>query len=287
MGIADILEGASLDPTKVRVKGVETEEESRIPMSRRAAEEGDPAAGGGFRMMMRMSMIRDDSGIAGELATMTMPVEDVWPDAADEVEDGVLAVEARAPVRLKNLEVEDGRAEIGVVMVREPRQPHLAAGAVQPLRLGRQGCPHVRAGDPGSKARAVVTPRQQPLGLVNPKTPSQEYPMTRRAFTLIEMLVVIGLVGLVVAILLPVLAGTRERAKQTQALANVRTVAQTFAAYTNTYGSHPSAPAGRPSTNSPRPRRRTSWSSGGGRKGRSSASAITSPSHGSGRVSSR
>ncbi len=119
VGIADILEGASLDPTKVRVKGVETEEESRIPMPRRAAEEGDPAAGGGFRMMMRMSMIRDDSGIAGELATMTMPVEDVWPDAADEVEDGVLAVEARAPVRLKNLEVEDGRAEIGVVMVRE------------------------------------------------------------------------------------------------------------------------------------------------------------------------
>lgn len=70
--------------------------------------------------------------------------------------------------------------------------------------------------------------------------------MTRRAFTLIEMLVVIGLVGLLVAILLPVLAGTRERAKQTQALANVRTVAQTFAAYTNTYGSHPFRARGTP-----------------------------------------
>lgn len=118
VAIAGMMEGAALDPTKVRVKGVEAGVTDRMPMPRRAGEADGERPGGGFRMMMSIMRTRDGDA-EGELATMTMPVGDVWPQTADEVEDEVIAVEARCPVRLKNLDVKDGDAEIGVVMVRE------------------------------------------------------------------------------------------------------------------------------------------------------------------------
>lgn len=121
VGLAEILEGAQLDPTKVRVKGIDVEEEMpRLQPRLPEGPEGTGGAGGaGMRMMMRIARQQSADGPAQELATMTIPVSDVWPDTADEVEDGEIAVEARVPARLKDLDVEDGRAEIGVVMVRE------------------------------------------------------------------------------------------------------------------------------------------------------------------------
>ena len=52
-----------------------------------------------------------------------------------------------------------------------------------------------------------------------------------RGFTLVELLVVIGIIGLLVGILIPVVTGARESAKKTQCAANLRTLGQAMIAY--------------------------------------------------------
>ncbi len=55
------------------------------------------------------------------------------------------------------------------------------------------------------------------------------------AFTLVELLVTIGIIGVLVSIILPSLANARVAAKETQALANQRSVGQTFSGYSNDF----------------------------------------------------
>ena len=55
----------------------------------------------------------------------------------------------------------------------------------------------------------------------------------RRAFTLIELLVVITIIATLMAILLPVLAGSRRQARATVGAANLRSLGQVMIIYTN------------------------------------------------------
>lgn len=53
----------------------------------------------------------------------------------------------------------------------------------------------------------------------------------RRAFTLIEVLVVVAIIGLLVAVLLPSLAGARDQARRTRCLANLSQLGRGFLTY--------------------------------------------------------
>ena len=69
--------------------------------------------------------------------------------------------------------------------------------------------------------------------------------MRRKAFTLVELLVVIGIIALLIAILMPVLGRAREQANWIKCLSNLRQVGQAFMMYTNNNkGFFPRAGAG-------------------------------------------
>src|SRR2546421_9703522 len=58
-------------------------------------------------------------------------------------------------------------------------------------------------------------------------------PRARAAFTLVELLVVIGIIALLISILLPTLNKARESAKRTQCLSNLRQIAVFLNMYAN------------------------------------------------------
>jgi prepilin-type N-terminal cleavage/methylation domain-containing protein len=62
-----------------------------------------------------------------------------------------------------------------------------------------------------------------------------------RAFTLVELLVVIGIIAILIAILLPVLKRVRQQAQQTACAANLYQLGQAMTIYTGQYRFFPSA----------------------------------------------
>src|SRR5687767_12028807 len=63
-------------------------------------------------------------------------------------------------------------------------------------------------------------------------THSRTHPR-RRGFTLVELLVVIGIIALLIALLSPVCSKAREAANRTKCLSNLRTIGQAMFVYAN------------------------------------------------------
>jgi len=68
---------------------------------------------------------------------------------------------------------------------------------------------------------------------MNTDTSQAHHAPRRRAFTLVELLVVIGIIAVLIALLFPVFSRAREQANRTKCLANLRTIGQSMFVYAN------------------------------------------------------
>ena len=68
----------------------------------------------------------------------------------------------------------------------------------------------------------------------------------RRAFTLVELLVVIGIIALLISILLPALARAKEQSRMVKCLSNIRQIGMAFIMYTDANKGGFPAPAVKP-----------------------------------------
>src|SRR5688500_7810567 len=87
------------------------------------------------------------------------------------------------------------------------------------------------------------------------RAPRRGHSTKANAFTLVELLVVIGIIALLISILLPSLNRSREQAKSVQCLSNLRQLGMAFTMYVNANRGHfPKATA-----RAPIPQAREDW----------------------------
>ncbi len=75
------------------------------------------------------------------------------------------------------------------------------------------------------------------------------------AFTIIEVMVTVGIVGVLIAIAAPALRGARVRAHEMRSLVNARDIASDMASYTSAFGVWPFLSADKPAPGQPPPSR--------------------------------
>ncbi len=119
-----MFEGAKIDTSHLRVKKADLGGMGGPPPPRPQSDQ--PDAPRKARMMMRVE--RGSDGPDDEETTLSIPVQSLFPQTADEIADGQNAVEIKCPARLPGMDVADGRVEIGVILVRDR-----TSGAWQPV----------------------------------------------------------------------------------------------------------------------------------------------------------
>ena len=68
----------------------------------------------------------------------------------------------------------------------------------------------------------------------------------RHAFTLVELLVVIGIIAVLIALLMPALSGVKKKAQAIHCGANLRSIGQALTMYVQQYGYYPAGGGYRP-----------------------------------------
>jgi len=107
-----------------------------------------------------------------------------------------------------------------------PQAPPTTADLPRPSRPA-SGCPDV--------ARSV--PERRSDGLPTRKEPA----MSRKAFSLVELLVVLGIIGILITLLLPAIQSAREAARRLQCQNNMKQLATACLAYHDSLGGFPPA----------------------------------------------
>jgi len=67
---------------------------------------------------------------------------------------------------------------------------------------------------------------------------------TLRAYTMMELLIVLGIIGVLAAIMIPVMASARKRAYEADSISNLRQCGLVLAMYCDDYGGYQSMPSG-------------------------------------------